>query len=170
MTIALKGESLKRREDHRLITGDGTYVDDVRLPGLSHVAFVRSPHAHALIRSIDASAAAAPGVQRVFTGAELQEQLGSLPVGWVLPDQNSPPHPPLAFEKVRYVGDAVAAIVADSPYEAQDATELVKVEYEPLDVVVDGEKATQMGAPQLHEDAPDNTSFEWEVHSADRGW
>ena len=171
MTIALKGESLKRREDHRLITGDGTYVDDVRLPGLSHVAFVRSPHAHALIRSIDASAAAAaPGVQRVFTGAELQEQLGSLPVGWVLPDQNSPPHPPLAFEKVRYVGDAVAAIVADSPYEAQDATELVKVEYESLDVVVDGEKATQMGAPQLHEDAPDNTSFEWEVHSADRGY
>jgi carbon-monoxide dehydrogenase large subunit len=171
MTTASKGESVKRREDHRLITGAGNYVDDVRLPGLLHVAFVRSPHAHALIKGIDAAAAAAaPGVQRVFTGAELQEQLGSLPVGWVLPDQNSPPHPPLAFEKVRYVGDAVAAIVADSPYAAQDAAELVKVDYEPLEAVVDGEKATQKGAPLLHEDAPDNTSFSWEVHSADQGY
>jgi carbon-monoxide dehydrogenase large subunit len=171
MTIASKGESVKRSEDHRLITGEGTYVDDVRLPGLLHVAFVRSPHAHALIRGIDVSAAAAAsGVQRVFTGAELQEQLGSLPVGWVLPDQNSPSHPPLAFEKVRYVGDAVAAIVADSPYAAQDATELVKVDYEPLEAVVDGEKATQADAPLLHEDAPDNTSFSWEVHSADHGY
>jgi aerobic carbon-monoxide dehydrogenase large subunit len=171
MTIASKGESIKRSEDHRLITGQGTYVDDVRLPGLLHVAFVRSPHAHALIRGIDASAAAAaPGVQRVFTGAELQEQLGSLPVGWVLPDQNSPPHPPLAFEKVRYVGDAVAAIVANSPYAAQDAVDLVKVDYELLEAVVDGEETTKKGAPQLHEEAPDNTSFSWEVHSADQGY
>ena len=171
MTIASKGESIKRSEDHRLITGQGTYVDDVRLPGLLHVAFVRSPHAHALIKDIDASAAAAaPGVHRVFTGAELQEQLGSLPVGWILPDQNSPPHPPLAFEKVRYVGDAVAAIVADSPYAAQDAVDLVKVDYEPLEAVVDGEETTKKGAPLLHEEAPDNTSFSWEVHSADQGY
>jgi carbon-monoxide dehydrogenase large subunit len=171
MTIAARGESVKRREDHRLITGTGTYVDDVRLPGVMHVAFVRSPHAHALIRSIDASAAAAaPGVHRIFTGAELQEQLGSLPIGWDLPNQKSPPHPPLAFEKVRYVGDAVAAIVADTPFAAQDALELVKVEYEPLDAVVDGEKATEKGAPQLHDDVPNNISFEWEVHSADQGY
>ena len=155
MTIARLGESKKRSEDHRMLTGNGTYVDDVRLPGLLHVAFVRSPHAHALIQSIDASAAAAaPGVRRVFTGAELQEQLGSLPVGWVLADQKSPPHPPLAFEKVRYVGDAVAAIVADSTYAAQDATELVRVVYEPLDAVIDGEKATKQGAPQLHDEGP----------------
>jgi len=171
MTIASKGESIKRSEDHRLVTGQGTYVDDVRLPGLLHVAFVRSPHAHALIKGIDASAAAvAPGVHRVFTGAELQEQLGSLPVGWILPDQNSPPHPPLAFEKVRYVGDAVAAIVADSPYTAQDAVDLVKVDYEPLEAVIDGEETTKKGAPLLHEEAPDNTSFSWEVHSADQGY
>lgn len=171
MTIASKGESIKRTEDHRLITGQGTYVDDVRLPGLLHVAFVRSPHAHALIKGIDASAAAAaPGVQRVFTGAELQEQLGSLPVGWILPDQKSPPHPPLAYEKVRYVGDAVAAIVADSPYAAQDAVDLVRVDYEPLEAVIDGEETTKKGAPLLHEEAPDNTSFSWEVHSADQGY
>jgi carbon-monoxide dehydrogenase large subunit len=92
-------------------------------------------------------------VQRVFTGAELQEQLGSLPIGWVLPDQNSPPHPPLAFEKVRYVGDAVAAIVADSPYAAQDAVDLVRVDYEPLEAVIDGELSSKKGAPLLHEDA-----------------
>jgi carbon-monoxide dehydrogenase large subunit len=109
-------------------------------------------------------------VQRVFTGAELQEQLGSLPVGWILPDQKSPPHPPLAYEKVRYVGDAVAAIVADSPYAAQDAVDLVRVDYEPLEAVIDGEETTKKGAPLLHEEAPDNTSFSWEVHSADQGY
>lgn len=171
MTIAFRGEAIKRREDHRLITGNGTYVDDIRLPRMLHVAFVRSPHAHANILGIDAAAAAAaPGVHRIFTGSELQEQLGSLPVGWNLPDQKSPPHPPMAFEKVRYVGDAVAAIVADSAYAAQDAVELVNVDYEPLDAVVDAEKATKKGAPKLHDDAPDNISFKWEVHSADKGY
>lgn len=171
MTIATRGESIKRREDPRLITGKGTYVDDITLPRLMHVALVRSPHAHALIRNVDVSAAAAvPGVERVFTGAELQEQLGSLPAGWVLSDMNAPPHPPLAFEKVRYVGDAVAAVVAGNPYVAQDATELVRVDYEVLDNETDAERATKTGAPQLHDEAPDNTSFEWEVHSEDQGY
>ncbi|MCH7594377.1 MAG: xanthine dehydrogenase family protein molybdopterin-binding subunit, partial [Chloroflexi bacterium] len=113
MATTLFGDSVRRTEDPRLITGRGKYVDDIRLPGLSHIAFVRSPYAHANIKGIDTSAAVnAPGVIAVFTGADLQEQLGGLPVAWLLPDLKQPPHPPLAYEKVRYVGAAVAVVGA----------------------------------------------------------
>ena len=168
MAVATFGESVKRTEDPRLITGRGKYVDDVRLTGMAHLAFVRSTYGHANIKSIDTSAALnAPGVIAVFTGADLQEELGGLPVGWMLPDLKQPPHPPLAYETVRYLGDAVAVIVADSAYQANDAVDLVEVDYEVLPAIVNGEEATKDGAPQLHEEAPNNIGFDWEVGGGD---
>jgi carbon-monoxide dehydrogenase large subunit len=162
------GASMKRREDPRLITGRGTYVDDVKIVGMLHMALVRSPFAHANIKSIDTSAAQdSPGVVAVFTGEQLQEKLGSLICGWVVPDTKEVPHPPLAFEKVRYTGDAVVAVIADSPFAASDAALLVDVDYEELDAVVDMEKAVQDGTIQIHDDAPNNIAFEWEVGGGD---
>lgn len=118
-TDTLIGQEVKRVEDQALITGRGQYVDDLRLPGLLHISIVRSPYGHAKIDNVDVSAAAnAPGVVAVFTGADLAEQLGSLPAGWLLDAETTgmktPDHPPLAIERVRYVGDAVAAVVASS--------------------------------------------------------
>ena len=168
MTTQVFGTSVKRREDPRLITGNGNYVDDIKLVGLLHMVLVRSPHAHATIKSIDTSdAKAVDGVVAVFTGEELADQLGSLPVGWPVPDTKEVPHPPLAVGKVRYVGDAVAAVVATDTATASDAAELVAVEYEELPAVIDMEEAVKDGAPQLHEDAPNNTAFEWEVGGGD---
>lgn len=162
------GKSVKRREDPALITGRGRYTDDLQLPGMLYMAFARSPYAHARIKRIDVSkAAAAPGVRAAFTGADIQEQLGSLPVGWVLEDMKAPPHPPLAFEKVRYVGDAVAVIVAESRIAAEDAVRLVDTDYEPLDAVADAEVATKENAPTVHSEASDNVSFVWKVSGGD---
>ena len=167
-TQTVLGESIKRREDPRLITGRGTYVDDVRLVGMVNMVLVRSPHAHANIRSVDTSAAEnAEGVVAVFTGEQLQEELGSLICGWVVPDTNETPHPPLAYDKVRCVGDAVAAVAATSPQAAADAAALVQVDYEVLDAVVDMEAGVQDGAAQVHENAPNNIAFEWEIGGGD---
>ena len=167
-TEAVLGASIKRREDPRLITGKGTYVDDVRLVGTLNMVLVRSPHAHANITGVDTSAAAAAdGVVAVYTGSDLEEQLGSLPCGWVVPDTKEVPHPPLAIGKVRCVGDAVAAVVATSAQAAADAAVLVDVDYEVLDAVVDMEAGVQDGAAQVHDDAPNNIAFEWEVGGGD---
>ena len=167
-TQAVLGESIKRREDPRLITGRGTYVDDVRLVGMLNMVLVRSPHAHANINSIDTSAAeSADGVVAVYTGAQLEEELGSLICGWVVPDTKETPHPPLAVGKVRCVGDAVAAVAATSAQAAADAATLVQVDYEVLDAVVDMEAAVQDGAAQVHDDAENNIAFEWEVGGGD---
>ena len=167
-TEAVLGASIKRREDPKLITGRGTYVDDVRLVGTLNMVLVRSPHAHANITGVDTSAAAAAdGVVAVYTGPDLAEQLGSLPCGWVVPDTKEVPHPPLAIDKVRCVGDAVAAVVATSAQAAADAAVLVDVDYDVLDAVVDMEAAVQDGAAQVHEDAPNNVAFEWEVGGGD---
>lgn len=166
--MTLIGESIKRREDERLITGKGTYVDDVRLVDMLHLSLVRSPHAHARITNIDASAALdIDGVVGVYTGADLQEQLGSLICGWVVPDTKEVPHPPIAVDKVNTVGDVVAAVVANDPRTAADAAELVVVDYDVLDAVVDMEAGVQDGAPQIHDDAPNNIAFEWEVGGGD---
>ena len=162
------GASIKRREDPRLITGRGTYVDDIKMVGMLHIAMVRSPYAHANITSIDTLAAStADGVVAVYTGEDLAEQLGSLPCGWVVPDTIEVPHPPLAIGKVRCVGDAVAAIVADNPTAAADAAALVDVGYDVLPAAVNAEAATKDGAPQVHDDAPNNVGFEWEVGGGD---
>ncbi|MFL5454306.1 MAG: xanthine dehydrogenase family protein molybdopterin-binding subunit [Myxococcales bacterium] len=161
----LFGQSIKRREDPRLITGKGTYVDDVKLPGTTYAAFVRSPHAHARIKGIDTTAARnAKGVLAVYTGKDLAAAgVKPLPVGWLLPDIKIPPYNVLAVDKARYMGDAVAVVVAETPYLARDAADLVDVDYEPLPAVVDGTKAAQAGAPQLHAEAPNNVSFKWTI-------
>ena len=144
------GERVKRREDPRLITGTATYVDDLRLPGMLHALVLRSPHAHAKINSIDVEATRkAPGVVAVLTGADLKDKIGTLPCAAIA--DHKPFHPVLAEGKVRYVGEPVAAVVAADPYKAQDALDLVEVDYDPLDAVVDPEKALEPGAPLIHE-------------------
>src|SRR6266481_3854994 len=169
-TERLFGSSIKRREDPRLITGRGVFVDDVKLPGTTYASFVRSPHAHARILGIDSSAARKlPGVVAVYTGKDLSAGgVKSLPVGWLLPDIKLPPHLPLAVDRARYMGDAVAVVIAESPYVARDAADLVEVDYEPLPVVTDAVRATQGGAPKLHDEAPDNVSFRWSLGDKDK--
>src|SRR5438270_12476816 len=164
-TGPLFGSSIKRREDPRLLTGKGVYVDDVKLPGTTYASFVRSPHAHARIRAIDAEAARKlPGVVAVYTGKDLAAAgVKSLPVGWLLPNIKLPPHLPLAVDRARYMGDAVAVVIAESPYVARDAAELIDVEYEPLPAIADPAKAVQRGAPAVHDEAADNVCFRWQL-------
>jgi carbon-monoxide dehydrogenase large subunit len=164
------GAAVKRREDPRLITGGATYVDDIQLPNLGYVAFVRSPHAHARIKGIDTSTAkAVPGVAAVVTGRDLVGKVGNVPTAWLIPnsDLKTPAHPPLAVDTTRYVGDAVAAVVADSRGAARDAAALVAVDYEPLPAVTNQEEAVKEGAPQLHPDVPNNVAFHWRVAGGD---
>ncbi len=163
------GSSVKRREDPALVTGQGKYTDDLTLPGETHAAIVRSPHAHARITCVDTAAAAAhPGVVAVFTGADIaaSDIGGVVPVGWLLPDLKTPAHPILAVDTVRHVGDGVAVVVAEDRYTARDAADLVEVEYEPAGAVTDPKGATADGAPLVHEEAPGNVAFDWELGDA----
>ena len=166
----LFGSGIKRREDPRLITGSATYTDDVKLPGLTYAMFVRSPYAHAKVTSISIEAAKnAPGVVAVYTGRDVKDALVPVPCAWNPPgcDLKVPPHPLLAYDKVRYVGDAVAMIVAESRAAARDAVDLVEVEYDPLPATADPEKAAQPGAAQLHPEVPNNIAFTWVVNGGD---
>ena len=168
MAASLIGARVERKEDYRFLTGAGQYTDDVALPRQTYAVFVRSPHAHAKIRSIKKDAALkAPGVLAVYTGEDLAAaKVGGLPCGWLITGTDGqpmkePPHPPLAQGKVRYVGDHVAVVIAESQSAARDAADLVQVDYEPLPAVVDASKATQKGAPALHDIAPDNKCYTW---------
>ncbi|HSQ03755.1 MAG TPA: xanthine dehydrogenase family protein molybdopterin-binding subunit, partial [Burkholderiales bacterium] len=168
MNAPVIGQSVKRKEDYRFLTGSGTFTDDVTVPGQTCACFLRSPHAHAKIRSIDASKArSAPGVVAVFTGDDLAKaKVGSLPCGWLITGVNGqpmkePPHPPLAVGKVRYVGDHVAVVVAETLNQARDAAELIEVDYEVLPAVVGVRDARKPGAAVVHDIAPDNTCYEW---------
>lgn len=166
----LFGAKIKRREDPRLIAGKASYTDDIKLAGLLHAVIVRSPHAHARITRIDmASARQTPGVVAVFTGADLTGKVGPLPCAWLIPNSElkTPPHPAIAVDRVRYVGDAVAVVVADDRYSARDGAEMVQVEYEPLPVVTDAEQAVRDGAPLLHEEVPENVTFRWKLSGGD---
>ncbi|HSB54387.1 MAG TPA: molybdopterin cofactor-binding domain-containing protein [Gemmatimonadales bacterium] len=166
----LFGSGIKRREDPRLITGSATYTDDVKLPGLTYAMFVRSPYAHARVTSINVeSAKHAPGVVAVYTGQDVKDALVPVPCAWNPPncDLKVPPHPLLAYDKVRYVGDAVAMIVAETRAAARDAVDLVEVEYDPLPATADPEKAAQPGAAQLHAEVPGNIAFTWTVAGGD---
>ena len=165
----LFGAKIKRREDPRLITGRATYTDDLQPAGLLYAHIVRSPHAHARIKRIDVEAARRhPGVVGVFTGKDLQGKINPIPTAWLIPnsDLKTPPHPALALDTVRYAGDGVAVVVAEDRYSARDAAGLVRVEYEPLPAVVDQQKATDRGAPQIHEDVPNNLAFTWALGDA----
>jgi len=163
MATQMIGASIKRVEDPRFITGKGMYTDDIKLPGMVHAAFVRSPHAHAQITSIDVSAAQAmSGVAAVYIGQDLADAgVGSVPCGWLLPGLIIPPHPPIAIDRVRYVGEIVAVVLADDPYTAHDAAEAVVVDYDPLPAVVDPRAAH--GGPTVHDEAPNNVAFDWTI-------
>jgi carbon-monoxide dehydrogenase large subunit len=161
------GTRTPRKEDPKLITGRGIFTDDVTLPGTVYVSLVRSPHAHARIRRIDAAAARKePGVVTVVTGKDA-EATGVLPVFITVPGINGTKHMPLATDKARYVGDAIAAVVADSRSAAKRAADMVTVDYEPLPVVVDGTKALEPGAPILHEELGTNLVFTYPVKGGD---
>src|SRR5437763_3585836 len=162
----LFGKSIKRREDPRFITGKGHYTDDLKLAGMTYAAFVRSPHAHAKIRKIDvAKASAHPGVVAIFTGKDMTG-VNSLPCGWLLPDLKVPPHPPLAVDTARYVGDPVAIVIAESQEAALDAAEKVKVDWDVRPSVTATAKAADKGAAQIHEVAPSNVAFKWQIGDA----
>ena len=168
MGAPLIGARIQRKEDYRFLTGAGQYTDDVTLQGQTHAVFVRSPHAHAKIKSIRKDKALkAPGVLAVFTGEDLAAaKVGGLPCGWLITDVNGQPmkepaHPCLAQGKVRYVGDHVAVVIAETLDAAQDAAELLEVDYEVLPAVADAAMARAKGAPVLHEAAPDNTCYVW---------
>ena len=159
------GESVRRKEDYRFLTGAGQYTDDITMQAQSYAVFVRSPHAHAVIKSIDISAASAmPGVVRIFIGKDLEGKMGGLPCGWLInnPDgtpMNEPPHPVLALGKVRHVGDQLAMVIADTLEQAKNAAEAVQVDYDVLPAVVDVRDAAT--GPQLHDAAPNNKCYKW---------
>ncbi|MGZ8852303.1 MAG: xanthine dehydrogenase family protein molybdopterin-binding subunit, partial [Thermoanaerobaculia bacterium] len=167
MASRILGSAIKRREDPRLLTGQGKYTDDFVLPGMVYMAVVRSPYAHARIKRIDTKKAVAmPGVLGVFIGQQMKDAgFGSIPCAWVVPgsDTKTPPYPPIAIDTVRYAGNAVAIVVAQDRYQARDAVDVVEVVYEALPVTVDAFRATQKGAPQLHADVPDNICFHWKM-------
>jgi carbon-monoxide dehydrogenase large subunit len=164
------GASVKRKEDIRFITGKGHYTDDINRPGQAYAYFLRSPHAHATIDKIDASAAMkSPGVVAVFTGADIAaDKVGGLICGWMIHSKDGSPmkagaHPALAQGKVRYVGDHVAVVIADTYAQARDAAEKIVVDYGQLPAVVDTAAAAQSGQSLIHDAAPNNTVFNWHV-------
>ncbi len=165
------GSSILRQEDPRLITGKGRFTDNLSRPGLTHMVVLRSPYAHARIKGIDASAAAAmPGVLGVYTGSDMADAgFGGIPCAWVVPDSDTktPEHPPLAIDTVRYVGDGVAIVLAETEAQARDAAYAVDVDYETLDVVVNAKTATEDGAVLVHDDVPGNQCFHWTVSGGD---
>ncbi|PSC04359.1 carbon monoxide dehydrogenase [Alsobacter soli] len=163
------GAPVRRKEDFRFITGKGQYTDDINRPGQTYAAFVRSPHAHAAIKRIDASEAlASPGVLAVLTGADLEaDKIGGLICGWMIHNKDGSPmkagaHPALAVGKVRYVGDHVAVVIAETQAQARDAAEKVAVDYEPLPAVVDMNEALT-GKTVIHDVAPDNRVYDWHL-------
>jgi carbon-monoxide dehydrogenase large subunit len=170
----LVGMPVKRVEDPRLLTGAARYLDDLKLAGAGHVAVLRSPYAHALIKSIDTSrAAAGPGVVAVFTGEDFAH-LNPLPCAWQASGTENHVVTPRALEigKVTFTGAGVAAVVAETRDQAEDALAAIDVEWEPLDAVVDAEQATGPGASQLHDSAPGNLVMDWscgDAEAADRG-
>ena len=162
-TTTLVGQPVRRVEDARLITGDAKYLDDLQLPHMAHVAIMRSPYAHARINGIDTTQAQAhPGVIAVYTGADFAE-LPALPCAWQAGGVENYVNTPRVLEtdRVTFTGAGVAAVVAETRYAAEDALELIQVDWEPLDVVVDVEDAIAEGAPQLHENAPGNIVMDW---------
>ncbi len=164
------GESVLRKEDYRFLTGAGQYTDDIDLANMTHCVFVRSPHAHARIKSVDKSKALqAPGVVGVFDGQDVAaDKVGGLPCGWLITSTDGnpmkePPHPILAQGKARYVGDHVAMVVAETLEQAHAAAELVAVDYEVLSAVVDVRDAAAGKGPSVHDEAPDNHCYKWAI-------
>ena len=162
------GASVVRKEDKRFITGKGRYVDDIKLVGTTFAHFIRSPHAHAKVKRIDASEALKmPGVLAVLNGKELvEDKIGNLICGWAITSKDGSPMkmgawPAMAPETVRFAGQAVAVVIAETKNLARDAAEAVEVDYEELPAVPDVNAAIKPGAPQLHPEAPGNLVYDW---------
>jgi len=171
-TTGYVGQSVARKEDAKLLTGQARFVDDLTLPGMVWMVVVRSPHAHARIRSVDTSKAqAAEGVIAAFSGQDLADEWGApLPMAWpVTEDINNPPHWPLARDKARYVGDGVAVVVAETRALAKDAAELVEVDYEVLPAVTDVEAALDDAAPVVHDEFGTNRCYTWPLEGPEPG-
>ncbi|MCB5174159.1 xanthine dehydrogenase family protein molybdopterin-binding subunit [Microvirga lenta] len=173
MTATGIGAPVRRKEDQRFVTGQGRYVDDFNRPGQAYAYFLRSPHAHAAIRSIDTGPALVmPGVLAVFTGDDLAaDKIGGLICGWMIHSKDgSPmkagPHPALAQDKVRYVGDHVAVVIAETLAQAKDAAEAIVVDYDVLPAVVETAEA-QNSSVQVHDVSSDNTVFNWHLGDKD---
>jgi carbon-monoxide dehydrogenase large subunit len=163
-TDDLFGSAVERREDPAILRGEAEYTDDIQRNRMVHLAFLRSQYAHATIEAVDTSEAEAmDGVVAVYTGEDVD--LG-IPCGFQLDGLNDVDYPVLASDRVRHQGDAIAAVVAESRYVADDAVDAIDVEYERQDTVVDVESALADDAPQLHDDAPDNVAFEWDIGNA----
>lgn len=164
------GQALRRREDFRFITGKGRYVDDITSTGVLYMAVLRSPHAHAVIGRIDVSAAeASPGVAIVLTGSDLSGKIGPIEPNWIMPGTKVPLRPVVAVDRVRFVGECVALVVADTLARAYDAVGLIEVEYDALPAIVREEDAVLDGAPQLHENVPNNIATVYKVSGGDYG-
>jgi aerobic carbon-monoxide dehydrogenase large subunit len=161
------GQARLRKEDAKLITGQTNWTDNIKLNGMLHLAFLRSPYAHAKITRVDVSGALSqPGVIAAFSGADFAAEQGSLPCAWpVTPDIVIPPHPPMAVDEVRYVGEAVAVVVARDRYMAADAIAAIDVDYEPLEPVLDMRTALAEDSPKVHEAG--NKSYEWVFANGD---
>ena len=168
------GASVRRKEDYRFLIGEGHYVDDIDRPGQAYAVFVRSPHAHAGIPGIDTAAArSAPGVVGVFTSADLEaDGVNGQICGWVFADKSGekfavPPRSALAKETVRYVGEQVAVVIAETLDQAKDAAERVAVDYDPRPTCASTARALDSGSPQVHDEAPGNLCFDWEIGDKD---
>ena len=166
------GARIKRREDPRLIQGLAHYVDDIKLPDILHVAILRSPYAHARINAIDTAAAQnLPGVKAVVTGDDIKDTIGGIPCAATDPEGfpgiKVPHHPVLATDKVRFVGEPIAAVAATDAYIARDALDLIEVDCDLLDAVNSADAALAEGAPVLHEDWDDNMAFTWQIAGGD---
>jgi carbon-monoxide dehydrogenase large subunit len=167
------GTPVRRREDYRFLTGQGTYTDDINRPGQLYAYILRSPHANAKLGRIDTSgAASSAGVVAVFAGQDMaKDNIGGLPCGWLINSKDGspmkePPHPVLAVERVRHVGDPVAVVIADSLGQARDAAEKIAVDYAVEPAVVDVVAALKPGAPQVWPEAPGNVCYDWQLGDA----
>jgi carbon-monoxide dehydrogenase large subunit len=168
MTVTAIGAAVRRKEDHRFITGKGQYTDDINRPGQAHAYFLRSPHAHATLKGIDISRAKTmPGVVAIYTGEDVAaDKVGGLICGWMIHSKDGTPmragpHPILAQGKVRYVGDHVAVVIADTLSQAKDAAEAIVVDYGVLPA--NAETAKAQGGPEVHAEAPNNTVYDWHI-------
>ena len=168
------GASVKRKEDLRFLTGKGHYLDDINRPGQAFAYFLRSPHANAKFKKIDTKAAAkAPGVVAILTGADVEaDGLGGVICGWTITSKDGSPmkapvHPVLAKDTARYVGDAVAVVIAETTAQAKDAAEQIKVDYDAQPAVTAPAAALEKDAPQVHDDAPGNLCYDWAIGDKD---
>ena len=168
--MATVGAPVRRREDYRFLTGQGTYTDDIDRPHQLHAYILRSPHAHARIADIDtATASSAPGVAAIYTGKDMAaDGVGGLPCGWQVHSKDGspmaePPHPPLAVDRVRHVGDPVVVVVADTLEQAREAADLVRLDYVEEPAVVDPAEALKREAPLVFAEVPGNLCYDWSL-------